>query len=285
MPVDDKDQKREIDRLNAEIRRLRGMLRELTPPLPAMLRRRGFRIYKKEPRDDLLIPGRQHLDDYYEMLKRYSFRLFLRDVIKHQPVFTLIQATRYATKEVTREYIGYLADIGLVTPDDNAFRLTRGPIKSFGETLEWFLAEIFHREFSAETIWGVKMKRPLVGGDYDLLAKLEGSILYMEVKSSPPRQIYQNEISAFVDRVLDLLPALALFFEDTELRMKDKIVPMFEDEMASRSLTGDIVRVERELFEVTGPWPAGMRVFIINAKDSIIQNIETVLSRFFRREP
>lgn len=277
----DKELNEEVAFLKSEIKRLRRSLNELTPSLSALLKRRGFRIYKKEPSDDLLIPEKKFIDGYYEMLKRYSFRLFLRDVIKHQPIFTLQQVTRYATKEVTGEYINYLVKIGLAEAENTSYRLQKGPIKSFGETLEWFLAEIFKREFSTEAIWGVKMKRPMVGGDYDLLAKIDGSILYMEIKSSPPKQVYHKEISAFLDRVYDLMPEIAIFFMDTELRMKDKMVPMFEDELTIRfSEPPEVSRIEKELFEVKTERP---RIFIINAKDSIISNMEKVLSVYFRR--
>jgi hypothetical protein len=271
----------ENDFLKSEIKRLRKALSELTPSLSAILKRRGFRIYKKEPSDDLLIPEKNFIDEYYEMLKRYSFRLFLRDIIKHQPLFMLQQVTRYATKEITGEYISYLVKTGIAAPENNVYRLKKGPIKSFGETLEWFVAEIFKREFSAEASWGIKMKRPGIGGDYDLLAKIDGSILYMEIKSSPPKQVYQKEVSAFLDRVYDLMPEIAIFFMDTELRMKDKMVPMFEDELKLRfSEPPEVMRMERELFEIQTERP---KIFIINAKDSIINNIEKVLARYFRR--
>lgn len=277
----DKELNEEVAFLKSEIKRLRKSLNELTPSLSALLKRRGFRIYKKEPSGDLLIPEKKFIDGYYEMLKRYSFRLFLRDVIKHQPIFTLQQVTRYATQEVTGEYINYLVKIGLAEAENTFYRLQKGPIRSFGETLEWFLAEIFKREFSTEAIWGVKMKRPMVGGDYDLLAKIDGSILYMEIKSSPPKQVYHKEISAFLDRVYDLMPEIAIFFMDTELRMKDKMVPMFEDELNIRfSEPPEVSRIEKELFEVKTERP---RIFIINAKDSIIRNMEKVLSVYFRR--
>lgn len=75
---------KEIDYLRAEVKRLRKALNDVTPSLPALLKLRGFRIYRKERCDDLLIPEEKFIDDYYEMLKKYSFRLFLRDVIKHQ---------------------------------------------------------------------------------------------------------------------------------------------------------------------------------------------------------
>ncbi|MGO9612795.1 MAG: hypothetical protein ACLPX5_07155 [Dissulfurispiraceae bacterium] len=274
----------EIDLLKSEIRRLRKSIHELTPPLSVMLKRRGFSIFKKDPSDDLLLPGKDFIDGYYEMLKKYSFRLFLRDVIQHQPLFTLSQVTRYATKEVTAEYLEYLSKVGLIATERNFYKLTKGPIKSFGENLEWLVAEIFKRELLTEAFWGVKIKKTLSGGDYDLLAKIDGAILYMEVKSSPPKQIYQKEIRSFNDRVRDLMPEIALFFVDTELRMKDKIVPMFEDDMRLRSTEPpEISRLEKELFEVTKGKIEGTRLFIVNAKDSIVGNIERILTHYFRR--
>jgi len=259
----------EIKSLHNEIKRLRRSLAELTPPLEVLLKRRGFKIYKKEPSADLLLPEKQFTGSFYEMLKKYSFRLFLRDVIKHQEFFRPENVTRYATSAVTSEYIEYLRDIGLIELVSDGFHLMPGPIKSFGETLEWFIAEIFKKEFETEAIWGIRSKRPRIGGDYDLIAKVDGSILYMEIKSSPPKQIYQNEISAFFDRTIDLSPEICIFFVDTELRMKDKIVPMFDEEYKKRAVEPpEIVRMEKELFQIRD------KMFINNAKDSIDANIE-----------
>lgn len=263
--------------LREEIKRLRRSLTELTPSLDVLLKRRGFRIFRREPADDLFLPEAAFIDGFYEMLKKYSFRLFLREVIKHQRSFGVAQVARYASAEVTEEYLEYLKHVGLITNVQEGFKLAQGRIKSFGETLEWFVAEIFRREFEAEAVWGIRFKRPNVGGDYDLLAKVDGSILYMEVKSSPPKQIYQTEISAFFDRIMDLSPEISVFFVDTELRMKDKIVPMFEEESGKRhDVPPPARRMEKELFQI------GDRIFIMNAKDSIPANIEKVLSRFFR---
>jgi len=264
--------------LRDEIKRLRKSLTELTPPLSVLLKRRGFRIYRKEPSEDLLLPAKELQNDYYELMKKYSFRLFLRDVIKHQDFFTLENVTRYSTAEVTRDYVEYLIKVDLVEKVSDSFRLSLRPIKSFGETLEWFVSETFKAEFAAEAVWGIKFKRPKVGGDYDLVAKVDGSILYMEIKSSPPKQIYQKEIIAFFDRLSDLLPEIGIFFVDTELRMKDKIVPMFEEELRERyAHPTKITRIEKELFQIED------KIFIMNAKDNIAANIEKVLSRYFRR--
>jgi hypothetical protein len=264
--------------LRNEIKRLRKSLTELTPPLSVLLKRRGFRIYRKEPSEDLLLPAKEFQNGYYELMKKYSFRLFLRNVIKHQDLFMLDNVTRYATAEVTRDYVEYLIKVDLVEKVSDSFRLSLRPIKSFGETLEWFVSETFKAEFVAEAVWGIKFKRPKVGGDYDLIAKVDGAILYMEIKSSPPKQIYQKEISAFFDRLADLLPEIGVFFVDTELRMKDKIVPMFEEVLRERYVhPPKITRIEKELFQIED------KIFIMNAKDSIAANIEKVLSRYFRR--
>jgi len=227
--------------------------------------------------EDLLVPSEEFVDEYYRILHKYSFRIFLRDVIKHQESFTPEQVTRYTTPDVAMDYLQYLSKVGLVEKKAGTYGLRRH-IKSFGETLEWFIAEIFKREFGAEAIWGVKFKRPNIGGDYDVITKFDGSLFYVEVKSSPPKQVYEREISAFLYRVSDLAPEISVFLMDTELRMKDKIVPMFEQELRKRQARSpEMVRIEKELFQT------GNRIFIINSKDSIVRNIETVMNWYFRR--
>jgi hypothetical protein len=262
--------------LREEIKRLRKALAEATMDLPAMLRLRGFRIYTKEPSEDLLAPAGKHLDGFYGMMTRYSFRLFLRDVIKHQQGFAARDVTHYATAEATSDYIDYILDVGLAERAGGAYRLRRR-IKSFGETLEWFVAETLRREFQAEAAWGVKFKGRRAAGDYDLIAKADGTLLYMEVKSSPPKQVMPGEVKAFLDRVEDLGADISMFFMDTELRMKDKIVPMFEEEIGNRFASPpEVKRMEKELFRISG------RIFIINAKGSVAGNIEKALMWHFR---
>jgi hypothetical protein len=264
----------ELTFLRDEVRRLRRTLNLLTPSLDMLLRRRGFRIYKKEPSDDLLVPDEPFRDIYYTTLHKYSFRLFLRDVIKHQDRFTVEQLARYSTARVIRGYIQYLQDIRLAEKGAAGYSLSCRPVTSFGPTLEWYVAELLKREFGAEALWSVKFRRRSVGGDYDVLAKLDGSLLYVEVKSSPPKQVTDSEIAAFLDRVQDLGPDLSIFLMDTELRMKDKMVPMFERELARRhDVPPAVLRLERELFHV------GERMYIVNAKESIGRNIGTAVSR------
>jgi hypothetical protein len=185
--------------------------------------------------------------------------------------------TRYATAAVTGQYIEYLLSVRLIARRGGGYAVAGRRIRSFGETLEWYVAEMLTREFSAEAVWGVKFKGRKTGGDYDVIAKLDSALCYIEVKSSPPRQIYDAEISSFLDRVADLSPDIAVFLMDTELRMKDKIVPMFESALAGKKRgESQVVRIEKELFHIAG------RIYIINAKESIAGNMQNVLGRFFR---
>jgi len=278
-PMDDDKTSGELARLRAEVKRLHKTLTWQSSSLDMLLKRRGFTIYKKEPAENLLVPFDKYLTSFYRMLHKYSFRLFLRDVIRHQDQFTLEDVARYATQSVTKEYIDYLRSIKLVRKSGKSYKLTKGPITSFGETLEWYVTEMFRREFGSEAAWGVKFKRPNIGGDYDLIAKIDDSLLYGEVKSSPPKQIYDSEIAAFLDRVADLAPAISVFLMDTELRMKDKLVPMFEKELQRRNDDPPrVIRMERELFHIRD------RIFIINARESILQNLEKVMSWYYRKK-
>lgn len=269
----------EVRLLKIQIKRLRKILNEQPPSLEIMLKCRGFKIYKKEPLNDLLVHDKKFADVFYNKLKKYSFRLFLRDVIKHQHYFTPETVARFATKEVTSRYIDFLLRNKIAEKFGNAYRLRKRPIKSFGQTLEWFVAMLMKKEFQAETARGVKFKRPEVGGDYDLIAKVDSSIIYMEIKSSPPKQIYDMEIKAFMNRVEDLSPEISVFFVDTELRMKDKIVLMFEDELKKRyKKPPPVERIKKELFHIN------KKIFIINSKPDIAMNIQSILSFKWRHK-
>jgi hypothetical protein len=106
----------------------------------------------------------------------------------------------------------------------------------------------------------------------------------MEIKSSPPKQIYQKEVGTFLERVDDLRPEVAVFLDDTELRMKDKIIPMFEDELRARlPEPPEVLRIKHEIFGISGGASGRSMIFIMNAKDSIITNTERVLAEYFRR--
>lgn len=241
-----------------------------------MLSARGFHPFYTNQVRKLLIPPKidpKSLDTLYTEMERYSFRLLLRDIIKKQDSFTPEDLTRFSSIEKVVSDIDFLLRIGLIEKKDrHQYRLAIGPVKSFGETLEWFVAETIRREFSGEVIWGVRFKGSEHGGDYDVVANIGGSLVYLEVKSSPPKHIMQTEISAFFDRTFDLIPDFSILLMDTELRMRDKLVPMFETELSQRYPVSDRVefpveRLHQEIFHIR------RRIYLMNTKRSLAENL------------
>jgi len=277
--------KTKVQKLSREVQGLRTLSLEDPSPVERLLKMRGLRIFRKNPTDRLFFPSDLppfHRAHFYEMLKKYSFRLVLRDMVKHQDRFRVEDLTHYCSAKVAREYCDLLCEMGVIIKDERERYRTRvSPLYSFGPTLEWFIAEMFKREFASPALYGVSVKETVSGGDYDVIAAWNNRLVYMEVKSSPPKGIEISEISTFFSRLDDLLPDVAILFNDTQLRMKDKLVVMFEEELGRRygRASGSHYPVERlveELFHVRH------RIFIINSKKDVVGNFHLCLKDYLR---
>lgn len=234
-----------------------------------MLKRRGLDVLLQNPVQYLFFPpdlNKGFEDELYEILKKYSFRIFIRDVIKNKKSFSADDLLRYSTKEWVERYIEFLLQRGIVEGLGGAqYRLKAEAVFSFGDTLEWFVANMFEREFGSPALWGVRLANIEAGGDYDVIASVEGRLVYTEVKSSPPKNIEEAEVAAFIKRVTELKPSCAIFFEDTRLRMKDKLVPMFEGFLGKKGFKAK--RLVEETFLI------GDKIYITNSKPDIVGNI------------
>jgi hypothetical protein len=93
-----------------------------------------------------------------------------------------------------------------------------GGAGSFGGTLEWYVGRELRRWLGFDVATGVKFHARGIGGDLDLVAAAEGKLIYVELKSSPPKHLSKGEVGAFFDRVRLVRPDLALFVVDTALR-------------------------------------------------------------------
>lgn len=236
-----------------------------------MLMRRGFEVLLSNPAQYLLFPpglNSAFEDELYLMLRKYSFRIFAREVIKRRKSFRAEELLKYSTLEWVEKYLSFLFGLGVIDKtDDGAYRLKSEAVFSFGDTLEWFVARVFEREFASPALWGVRLSGVSSGGDYDVVAVVESRLVYVEVKSSPPKNIEEQDIAAFLSRVYALKPSLAIFLEDTKLRMKDKIVPIFESMLKGR----DIKRVQSETFSIDE------KIFVTNSAPGLTANLSLCL--------
>ena len=281
--------KNKIDELNVRLGRVeaRQVVQGLSE-LKGMLRRRGLGIFRFNPQGHLFLPSfrtEEAQTRFYDLFKKYSFRLFLREVLSRGSPFRVADVVRYSSLKTGRKYLRALTESGLVeylAGED--YRLLELPPVSLGPTLEWFMAEVFRKEFSCPALYGLRCKGTRCGGDFDVVSAMESRLIYMEVKSSPPKNIEGVEVHEFFGRLEDLQPHLAFFFVDPELRLKDKIVPLFEAERdaAGYPNPADAGRAEKIGDEIFFLKPA---LYLLGSKRSIAGNLEVCFRHFFTSSP
>lgn len=278
--------KRRVDDLERKVQSLREeILKQKERAVLGALIRRGLRCYEKKNPQLLLLPQEQESrEEFYHRLKKYSFRLFLRDVIKHKDSFSLQDLLRYCSRRSAEDYLHFLVRAGVVLPvRQSRFKLKDHRITSFGETLEWFVCQILDREFYLPSLGGFRVTESRSGGDFDVVALMEGDLVYVETKSSPPKHISQREIQAFFDRLDVLTPDLAIYLEDTQFRMGDKIAVLFETELERRMGSSwrkkcSLRRLEREVFGIEE------RLFVVNSDPDLIANLGFCLGCYLRSQ-
>ena len=277
--------KRKVQHLTKEIESIKSVSLDDPFSVERMLQMRGINIFRKNPTERLfflLELSPSYKTRFYEMMKKYSFRLVIRDMIKHQDQFRIQDLTHYCSPNVARGYCDLLCEMGAIIKNGRGRYRTRiSPLYSFGPTLEWFIAEMFKREFASPAIYGASMKKTPSGGDYDVIASWNRRLVYVEVKSSPPKGVESSEIKTFFSRIDDSLPEITILFNDTQLRMKDKLVVMFEEELErkygreSKTLY-PVERLVEELFHVQH------RIFIVNSKKDVVVNFHICLKNYLQ---
>lgn len=213
---------------------------------------------------------------FVEALRHYAFRLFLRGAIQHPEGFAPDDATRFLGGAPAREMCETLRELGLATADgDGRYRLTHPP-NSFGSTLEWYVGRELERRLRFTVSVGVKFHAPGVGGDLDVVAVADGRLVYVELKSSPPKHLSAPEVGAFFDRLRALRPDVAVFAVDTALRLGDRVVPLLDEVRAARGRPGSAARVDRELWALT-PY-----VWAVNARPDLFANVARAIAEGLR---
>jgi hypothetical protein len=287
-----------VERLEEEVGRLHEMLSDLRNelsrlragslsgmhPVEALLAQRGFPVLTQGDPAGMLFPANvsaDRLDGFYQLLRRYSFRLFLRDLIQFPSGADVGPVSRYCSARTSRSYLASLSALGIARTDSRGgYELIPRHVTSFGPTLEWYVREVLRREFLAPALSGVRLQGTLHGGDYDVIGFLDRRLVYVEVKSSPPRGVESSAVSAFLNRLRELQPHVAIFLVDTQLRMKDKIVPMFEDALASAGGgshdQSEVLRMVNEIFHV------GHALYIVNSRKGIYTNLRMCVQDHLR---
>lgn len=240
-----------------------------------MVVRRGFEAVTMRPD----VPFPPDLDErraaqLSERLDHYAFRLFLRGLILRKGPCRPEEATTYVKRPQAEAYADQLVALRLAARDDDGRVRLRHPATSFGGTLEWYVARGLRERLGFDVAPGLQFRAPGVGGDLDVVAAAEGKLLYLELKSSPPKHLDQSEVEAFLERIRRLRPDLALFVMDTSLRLSDKVLPIFR-----AALGPGAPEPRRILREV---WALTPHLYLANARQDLMLNVTAAIAEGLR---
>jgi hypothetical protein len=212
-----------------------------------------------------------------ERLGHYAFRLFLRGAIQHADGFRAEEATRYLAARQARAMAEELVELRLAERLPRArYRLLRRA-RSFGGTLEWYVAHELQARLGFDVASGLRFGVRGVGGDLDVVAAADGRLVALELKSSPPRHVSEGEVAAFFDRLRALRPDLALFVVDTALRLEDKLVPLLRAELLRRQPAAPAPRRIS-----TGLWGLTPHLYVTCARHDLMANVTRAVAEGLR---
>ncbi len=234
-----------------------------------MLVRRG--LHPRPIAPDLPFPSdlpEEQAERVSARLSHYAFRLFLRGAILAGGPFRPAEATRYVGAAEAGRMAAEAVRLGLAAPaGPGRFRLVH-PAQNFGGTLEWWVGRELGRRLAAEVATGIRSGSRGVGGDLDVVLALEGKLVHLELKSSPPKHVSREELRAFLSRVRALRPDLAVLAVDTALRLRDRVLPDL-----IRLLPGaSPVRLLRENYRLAP------HLYAVNARQDLIENLCLVVA-------
>lgn len=278
--------------LAARVEALERRISWLGSPVDAALRHRGWRVGSHSRVASVLLPrpaDPDRLDRYYEDLRRYHFRRLLQEAAEKRALDSdsLHQLEQRWGIHATSRTLARLVAYGLLDRRPEGYAI-RAPLRTtFGDTLEWFVAQVFIREFLAPAAWDVRLLGIREGGDFDVLTVVDGRLGYVECKGSPPYNVSVQALDRFLGRVSRLAPDFAIFLIDTTLLVERNIIDNLR-----RLLTGawgsepPVVRASAGLFQVGGDVP----LFVVTSRRSLVENLQQCLRRLFgvgphRREP
>jgi hypothetical protein len=218
-----------LSALEERVEALEAQVAGLLPSVEVALRRRGLSVAALNPLERVILPrppASEAIDRYYQDLKRYYFRRVLQEVSERGDLDASAVSALSARwgEAATSRYLRRLVGYRILEAREGNYLFPFPHIHSLGDTLEWFVAQVFGREFASPAAWGVKIRDLRLGGDFDVLVHVEHLLGYVECKSSPPYNVTVHELRQFLDRRRRLGPDFAILLLDTTLRIERNIV-------------------------------------------------------------
>lgn len=222
------------------------------------------------------------LDQYVDYFRKTSFRKMIRLLLRGGRPYVEIGDLEQASGSSTTEYLEFLERLLLIAREGSMVRLKRD-IQDLGPSLEHYVAELCVRELRGSADWGVLLQNlPRSGGDYDVLAWLEPSLMYVECKTARPGNIEERELREFLQRTVELAPDLAIFLIDTDENLDGFV------ENRINSLLGQAIDVRgianqplRSHPDYPGIYFGFSRIYVTNSKKTILKQLQKCLQHYY----
>ncbi len=271
-----------------------------------ILRRRGHLPVATGDVGDLLFPE-ERLGDlpkealtvspgirerYHELFGRASFRKVARQlIIRRGSPCSLDDLCRIAGAETDR-YVAFLEELQVVEQGLDGLRLTRD-VDNIGPSLEHYVAQLCSwADLRGHAEWGVKLAGlPRAGGDYDVLAWLAPTLLYVECKAKHQEQVAEEELRQFLQRHVELAPDLSVLLVDTDDdlaflhdRFNSIPRPILQAQLQPDILVvgahpaSDLLVPQRNYLGVS--FSASVRVYVTNSAPSILTQLRRCLQHY-----
>jgi hypothetical protein len=153
-----------------------------------------------------------------------AFFTFFGDYAFRQVLYRFSSHTRCCREELRRvctseeqaeTYLDFLAHYGFIVPDGPCWRESTGGKKSIGITLEWFIRELFQRQFHGVAQDGVYLAElGEAAGDLDVVAFL-GEQRYIAVEAKASLVLSEKCLQRVVQRFQRSQADLSILYLDT----------------------------------------------------------------------
>ncbi|MGK5441798.1 hypothetical protein ACSNN7_08240 [Micromonospora sp. URMC 105] len=184
-------------------------------------------------------------DILYHQMSKDLFRKALRDMAFGK------EYVEGGNADAVNGYLTLCQSIG--TRRGRRFQLTQG---LYANTFEWYISELFIREFAARASgFGIRLKDADPGDEFDCIALIDGGLIFVECKTG--KGSLYPEVSKFIRRDREVMAAYSFFLYDREYTFNRGPEDLPELEKASAIKLGidSIARVEKNgvsFFEVDG---------------------------------
>ena len=273
--------------------------------IDVILRRRGQVIARTGDANRTLIPDVDHLgivrENYTEfraLFGKASFRSVLRRLTSQAGHVVPLADLPSLAPRVIKRYLSLLEAAGAIEHTDEGVRLVPKmqpsgraiTIQDIGLTMEWYVAGVCERELGGSADWGVRLKGLPVNGDFDVLAWLQPTLVYIEIKTSPPGALSVVALREFLQRSQVLSPEVTILLIDTDddiqpavhglLKAMWPVVRAREGGLRDWEPDDHLFRQSRDFPSVWEVHYAGVRILVASSEPSIPEQLRRCLRHY-----